>query len=288
MNTASSPPYFQSAPYNVRSSIFTQQQLITPDTLTEDIEEGDPVTAEPSSGDFLHLSARLGHERIASKLLLDLEPGAIDCENLYSGDTALHEAARRGNLCLVNVLLEQGAKISVQNHVGNYPLHLAAEEGHIAVIKNLLEKGASREAVNQDSFTPLHLAIKNRPLEAVETLLEGQVAEIIAIKNTTGQNMALDCALRNFNEDIIKKLVEFGADLDTKDEMGQTLLHDLASRGLTEAVSLLCGLGASSYIEDKENRTALYLAARGGHGATFQELARARNLNLNRPIVFWP
>ena len=75
------------------------------------------------------------------------------------GWSALHNAARRGDVEIVRLLIDKKAKIDLLTR-GGTPLNSAAEKGHVEALQFLLEQGANANA--QDSFerTPLSLAAK--------------------------------------------------------------------------------------------------------------------------------
>ena len=84
-----------------------------------------------------------------------------DDKLIREGDAALHVASRKGNLQIVQYLLEKGANIEakVQGfNAGRTPLGLACEKGNLQIVQYLLEKGANIEAKDKDQKTPLHVA----------------------------------------------------------------------------------------------------------------------------------
>uniref|UniRef100_A0A3Q2FFX2 Uncharacterized protein n=1 Tax=Cyprinodon variegatus TaxID=28743 RepID=A0A3Q2FFX2_CYPVA len=59
------------------------------------------------------------------------------------GRRPLHEAARVGNVELVKLLLEAGARPDPRSNYGFTPLALAAQGGHLEVAEILLRKAAA-------------------------------------------------------------------------------------------------------------------------------------------------
>ena len=70
--------------------------------------------------------------------------GAADVNAVLDerGNTALHYAANRGRRCLVECLLEQGARWDVYNDDGFTPLGVARQRGVRTCIEALLRVGA--------------------------------------------------------------------------------------------------------------------------------------------------
>lgn len=55
--------------------------------------------------------------------------------------TALHAAAKAGNLDMIRLLLEFGADVNAEAHYHESPLTFAAQEGHVEAMKLLREHG---------------------------------------------------------------------------------------------------------------------------------------------------
>jgi ankyrin repeat protein len=73
---------------------------------------------------------------------------------------ALHNASKRYNISVVQIILENGADPNYRGPLGRTALHNAAKRGQDEeeVVRLLLEKGANIRAADQDNKTPLHLA----------------------------------------------------------------------------------------------------------------------------------
>lgn len=57
-------------------------------------------------------------------------------------NSALHEAAFKGNKDMVDRLISAGANVNMQNSAGKAPLHRAVSVNHLSVVKTLLDNGA--------------------------------------------------------------------------------------------------------------------------------------------------
>ena len=95
--------------------------------------------------------------------------------NAAQGDgmTALHWAADRGNLPMVEVLLKAKASVSATTHSASYtPLHIAAKGGHSAIIVALLNAGADPNVMTGSGATALHLASGSGATEGASALID--------------------------------------------------------------------------------------------------------------------
>lgn len=64
---------------------------------------------------------------------------------------------------------------------------------------------------------------------------------------------------------VVKSFIEFGADVNAKDEKSRTPLHEAGEQGQTESVKALLAAGADVNAKDGESRTPLYWAKLYGH-----------------------
>ena len=134
--------------------------------------------------------------------------------NAAQGDgmTALHWAARNGDLELTQMLLYAGANVKATTRLGGYtPLLMAADQGHAPVIAALVSGGADVKAANALGTTPLMLAAASGNPQAVTILVENG-AEIEATEKTFGQTPLMFAASNNRVE-AIAALIKAGANL---------------------------------------------------------------------------
>ncbi len=88
------------------------------------------------------------------------------------GMTALHWAARLGDLASARRLLAAGADSETVTRLGRHtPLHVASRAGHAPLVAVLLEHRADAEARTSAGAAPLHFAAQSGDADAVEALL---------------------------------------------------------------------------------------------------------------------
>lgn len=118
-------------------------------------------------------------------------------------ESVLMLAAIKGYLELVQKLVDNDADV---NKTGWTALHYAASGGHVPVIAHLLEHSAYIDAESHNGTTPLMMAAMYGSPEAVKHLI--QAGADLTIKNQLGLT-ALDFAVRGQRQNA-KELIESG------------------------------------------------------------------------------
>lgn len=135
-----------------------------------------------------------------------------------SGDHGLLIAIRSGSVKVANFLLDQrSVKVEVRNRQDESPLMMAALKGQLAIAKRLIARDAE---VNKPGWTPLHYAATNADPVSVEMtrlLLEHHAYIDAASPNRTTPLMM---AAHYGNPDVVKLLLEEGADASLRNEKG--------------------------------------------------------------------
>jgi ankyrin repeat protein len=75
-----------------------------------------------------------------------LELGADATCTTPGGETALHLAARVGDVAMVESLLQRCGSINIRNHCGETALHAAVTAGHEDVVRAMLAHGVDSQA----------------------------------------------------------------------------------------------------------------------------------------------
>jgi ankyrin repeat protein/peroxiredoxin len=117
---------------------------------------------------LLHDAALKGHLDILELLLA--HGAEVDSRNAQ-GATALHDAALAGQKAAADALLKHGANINVRDsESGATPLHLAASWGRRSVVELLLAHNADANIKDKSGRTPLDLANANAQGEVAQVL----------------------------------------------------------------------------------------------------------------------
>lgn len=141
-----------------------------------------------------------------------LEHGADVNGAQGDGMTALHWAARHGDVETVAMLLHAGANLRATTRLGGYTgLLLASQMGHTPVIEVLLKAGAPANEATSNGATALMLAAASGRGDAVRALL-GAGADIDATEPTREETALMFAAAAN-RLDVMTVLIQAGANV---------------------------------------------------------------------------
>lgn len=196
--------------------------------------------------------------------------------NPESDDAELARAVRRliQLFMVLGILLVMGVVgliLFLQKGQSGQKLLTAVEQNQPAVVAHLLDSGVDANTVNEDGGSPLMLASYHGFKPIVEILLR-HGAKVDA------KNSRQETALRlagAAHPDIVKLLLEHGANPNVGDFYGKTLLVAVCEAGATrdtEIIRVLLEHGADPNIRGEAGTPLLYAINMGRHGNT--EIAR--------------
>ena len=220
----------------------------------------------------LHAAAWGGHRAVVTYLLS--QGASVTATDGY-GDTPLHSAVASGNLLMVRELVGQGASVDAKNTASETPLHYAAAYGHLTIVKYLEGQGADLTVTSSDGLTATQTADLSGQT-AVNTYLAPKTAAEARAELTrlgvayTGAAF-LDSAAAG-NVAVVQLFVQAGMSLETKDNVGRTVLIFAADRGHLSVVQYLVGQGASRTATNIYGETAFHYAASAGQLSVVQYL----------------
>ncbi|XP_065161577.1 transient receptor potential channel pyrexia [Atheta coriaria] len=182
----------------------------------------------------------------------------------YSGMSPIHLAGDLGHSQCLKIMLEaKGNNVNAKTKEKDLTaLHLAAEGGYVECIEILMEKRADANVRNHRGQTPLHLAARAQAFDCVEILMRKGNADpnIPDVDQRTPLHAAVGKATRSY--DIIEILINWGADVNFKDQYGYTPLHIAALNELSQCVEVLIYHGADVTAKSKFGMTALGIITR--------------------------
>jgi ankyrin repeat protein len=200
-------------------------------------------------------------------LLLD-QGASVDARDRL-GARPLSHAAKAGHLKLVELLLERGAPIDARNLAGSTALYMAAEGSHILIAQALIERGADVKLAGRSGITPI-AAAAYAGNEIIFDALLAHGADERAPDDTGKPPIVYAAAGARF--DIVKRLLARNIDVNARYANDLTLLMwasgpDEGVREAQAVTTVMYLLDAGAHIDDRDNRgrTALMIAAEGGH-----------------------
>ncbi len=231
-------------------------------------------------GDQLLIAAVKDRDSVAARELIARN---VDVnEPQINGATALHWAVHRDDFEMVNLLIQAGANVNTVTDIGVMPLSLACENGSTSVAEVLLNAGADSNATLRTGETSLMRAAFVGDLGTVNALL-AHGADVNA-KEPVRQQTALMWALDRKREDVVRRLVEKGADVDATTTLGFTPLFFAARHNNVEAATLFLDAGVDVNAISKDDLSALHVAVRRGHLEVTQLLLeRGADANADKP-----
>ena len=166
-------------------------------------------------------------------------------------DLGLINSARIGDIGAVKKYLANGANINARNELGETSLHAAAFNKRINIIQLLLDNGAKINSEDNNGYTPMDMARgevsvllgKHGGKENYRTEPITEAAQPES-PTTKAPDISIIEAATTGHIDAVKQHLAAGADVNAKTEVGATPLHGAVTFGHNEIVELLIAAGA--------------------------------------------
>ena len=148
--------------------------------------------------------------------------------------TPLHASAYRGHTDIFSLLVKHFPNPDIKGYVDRTPLHVASNRGRLEIGQLLIDHGADVNAHDDHGWTPLYIAALTGQLAFARMLLDNG-----AMTNIPSWRTPLHVASEHGHGDVVRLLMERGADLTARDHLGRTPSELASLKGMLEIVQFL-------------------------------------------------
>jgi ankyrin repeat protein len=233
----------------------------TPETVTFLVENGADVNAKNRRGSTPIFWAIQDEAKVR---LLMARGAAVNVKQI-EGRTPVYQASTLGGgNAVLRLLLDNGGDPNTATLVGLTPLSGAALRGDVEAMQLLLAKGANIHAKNGAGATPLMAAATNGSASAVQLLLDRSAD--VNVRTKLGETALGNAAGAGITE-TVKLLLDRGADVNSRNSRGYSPLMLAAGSDAINAdiVKLLLEKGADTSFAADYDETAYVLASHRGN-----------------------
>ena len=159
------------------------------------------------------------------------------------GRTALIAAAYRNDLAIADILIQAGADVNAQDDTKQSAYLISTSEGYLELLRLALRNGADVRSTDSYNGTGLIRAADRGHVEIIQELLKTDI-EIDHV-NRLGWTALLEAIILGDggarHTEVVRLLVEAGADVNLADSGGVTPLAHARQRGYSQIAAILEG-----------------------------------------------
>ncbi|XP_072969948.1 potassium channel KOR2-like isoform X2 [Typha angustifolia] len=183
----------------------------------------------------------------------------------------VNNAAYHGDLYHLKALINAGGDPSKTDYDGRTALHVATCKGYEEIVRFLIQRGANVHCIDKFGNSPLLEAVRAGH-DRIATLL----VENGATLNLKDAGSYLCKVVTESKIDILRRLLKYGVDPNSKNYDHRTPLHVAAAEGLHLVASVLIEFGADVLSKDRWGNTPLDEGQRCGSKPLLKILENAR------------
>ena len=206
------------------------QQVDSPPPVVS-VSPGGPDTAAPSGG------------RASPTAAPATSPAALSAAEQAQLDQDLIKAAKANNAPLVAQLISRGGNVNAKDSIQDSAFLYAGAEGFNEVLQLTLAAGADVAATNRYGGTALIPASEHGHVETVRMLIAAGVP--VNHVNNLGWTAMQEAVLLNNGgprqQEVVRLLLEAGADPAIRDPEGRTALQNAERLGFKELAAVIRG-----------------------------------------------
>ncbi len=162
------------------------------------------------------------------------------------GETALIAAAYRNDLAIADLLIQAGADVNVQDNTKQSAYLIPTADGTLELLKRTLQAGADVHSLDSYNGTGLIRAADRGHVDIIRELLKTDIK--IDHVNRLGWTALLEAIILGDggprHTEVVRLLVEAGANVNLADGQGVTPLAHAQRRGFSQMVAILKAAGA--------------------------------------------
>ncbi len=199
-----------------------------------------------------------------------------------------YSAIRNNDLARLQVLVRDGADVNARDKRGETPLMYAATVGSLDAMKLLIAKGAD---VNAQTTTSGATALIWSATDLAKVKLLVEHGANVNTATERGRTALLIAAMSDNSADIIRFLLEKGADIKHTDFLKTTALRAATLGNDTETIKMMIDGGVDVNAADLPGITPLMMAAGWDGSVTAVKMLLAKGANVNavsRPVMGLP
>ncbi|XP_071111894.1 serine/threonine-protein phosphatase 6 regulatory ankyrin repeat subunit A-like [Haliotis cracherodii] len=244
----------------------------------------DVSLVDDNRNDILHVACLGGHVDMV-KYVLSQKVADINSRGQY-GRTPLMATAEKGHRQVFDLLVTQGADVSLVDENRNNILHVACLGGHVHMVKYVLsQKDADINSRGKYGWTPLMMAV-GAGHRQVFGLFMSQGADVSLVDDN--RNNILHVACRKGHVNMVKYfLSQKVADINSRGQYGRTPLMATAEKGHRQVFDLLVTQGADVSLVDENRNNILHVACLGGHVDMVMYVLSKKIANINSRGKYW-
>ncbi len=202
-------------------------------------------------------------------------PSAVEIAT-YEG---LHRAAQDGNVDDIRRLAKAGAALNARDANGRTPAHVAAFASQDEALRALAEAGADMNALDDQVYDVVTIAAVADDLELMSLAI--RLGNEPGLTTSPWRGTALIAAAHLGHVEVVRRLIAAGAPLDHVNNLGWTALMESVilgngGRNHQQVVRLLVEAGADRSITDRDEVTPLVHARARGYSEIARLLEKRR------------